>query len=166
MFQLQDSSAADLRNICGRMPQAPLTSCIRERGWSRSFGALVVLSGFTQGTGGNQQRLLACDMHVITELTEWGTCALQFARFCGWNAAGHKPAVCKVLDRVAQAEDPDTRVWIGGHCTPRNVGLPSFRRFQRNISGSHHTSQACPMFKRLGSCCGATFFVVLREEHA
>ena len=79
------------------------------------------------------------------------------------NAAGHKPAVCEVLDRVA-AEDPDTRVWRLSEVATERQGLvvvalatliswlPSFRRFQRNMSGAPHTSQACPMFKRLGSC--------------
>ena len=28
-----------------------------------------------------------------------------------WNAAGHKPAVCEVLDKVAQADDPEANVW-------------------------------------------------------
>ena len=76
-----------------------------------------------------------------------------------WNAAGHKPAVWEVLDRVAQAEDPDARVWRGSEVATERQGLllmrspfghPHFvvaqlQKIQRNMSGSHHTSQACPV---------------------
>ena len=40
-----------------------------------------------------------------------------------WNAAGHKPAVCEVLDRVAQAEDPHANVWRGSEVATERQGL-------------------------------------------
>ena len=40
-----------------------------------------------------------------------------------WNAAGRKPAVCEVLDRVAQAADPAAKVWKGSEVPPNQRGL-------------------------------------------
>ena len=40
-----------------------------------------------------------------------------------WNAAGRKPAVCEVLDRVAQAEDPHANVWRGSEVATERQGL-------------------------------------------
>ena len=40
-----------------------------------------------------------------------------------WNAAGHKPTVCEVLDRVAQANDPDANVWRESEVATERQGL-------------------------------------------
>ena len=40
-----------------------------------------------------------------------------------WNAAGRKPAICEVLDRVAQAADPAAKVWKGSEVLPNQQGL-------------------------------------------
>ena len=108
------------------------------------------------------------DVHTAVRQNLWihACVSINNGKTKVWNAAGHKPAGCEVLDTVAQAEDPDARVWRGPKwplnakvccCWDRPLAtltswLPSFRRFQRNMGGSLHTSQACPMFKRLGSC--------------
>ena len=43
-----------------------------------------------------------------------------------WNAAGRKPAICEVLDRVAQAADPAAKVWKGSEVLPNQQGLKIF----------------------------------------
>ena len=40
-----------------------------------------------------------------------------------WNGAGVKPAICEVLDRVAQAADPEAKVWKGSEVPPNQQGL-------------------------------------------
>ena len=40
-----------------------------------------------------------------------------------WNAGGRKPAICEVLDRVAQAADPAAKVWKGSEVLPNQQGL-------------------------------------------
>ena len=40
-----------------------------------------------------------------------------------WNAAGRKPAICEVSDRVAQAADPAAKVWKGSEVPPNQQGL-------------------------------------------
>ena len=40
-----------------------------------------------------------------------------------WNAAGRKPAICEVLDGVAQAADPAAKVWKGSEVPPNQQGL-------------------------------------------
>ena len=74
------------------------------------------------------------------------------------NAAGHKPAVCEVLDRVAQEDDPDANVWRGQNwplsvrvcccwehllVTPISL-MPSSERRQRNTNSFCHASRAHP----------------------
>ena len=39
-----------------------------------------------------------------------------------WNGAGVKPAICEVLDRVAQAADPEAKVWKGSEVPPNQQG--------------------------------------------
>ena len=43
-----------------------------------------------------------------------------------WNGAGQKPAICEVLDRVAQAADPGAKVWRGSEVPPNQQGLKIF----------------------------------------
>ena len=40
-----------------------------------------------------------------------------------WNGAGSKPDICEVLDRVAQAADPEAKVWKGSEVPPNQQGL-------------------------------------------
>ena len=40
-----------------------------------------------------------------------------------WNGAGSKPDICEVLDRVAQAADPEAKVWEGSEVPPNQQGL-------------------------------------------
>ena len=40
-----------------------------------------------------------------------------------WNGAGVKPAICEVLDMVAQAADPEAKVWKGSEVPPNQQGL-------------------------------------------
>ena len=106
---------------------------------------LALFCGSTQSFGGDQQgivgseKLLACmdDIFVITRPDRVGdvcTAVRQnlWIHACSrinngktkvWNAAGHKPAVCEVLDRVAQADDPDANVWRGSEVATERQGL-------------------------------------------
>ena len=99
-------------------------------------GALEVAhSQFTQG-----ERLFAFldDTFIVTPTAAgvghaYGCVEAALRTHCGiqvhvgktkvWNRAGNRPAICDVLERIAQAEHPRARVWRGSQVPSNEQGI-------------------------------------------
>ena len=120
----------------------------RGRGAGRSPDALAVFGGPTQGIGGEisrellgSEKLLAYlddiyisrpdrvgDVYTAVRQNLWTHACMSInnGKTKVWNAAGNKPAVCEVMDRIAQAEDPEANVWRGSEVATERQGLLLF----------------------------------------
>ena len=104
-----------------------------------SVGQHRALEAISRELLGSEKLLAYLGRHLCHYQTTivWATCTQQFARTCGhmravsinngktkvWNAAGNKPAVCEVMDRIAQAEDLEANVWRGSEVATERQGL-------------------------------------------
>ena len=60
---------------------------------------------------------------LATELYTHSRIRLNGGETQVWNAASVRPTACDYLERIAQAEDPDARVWRGSDLPTRDQGI-------------------------------------------
>ena len=91
------------------------------------------------------------DLHLVSKPD--GVGAFMAAKTHVWNRAGSKPKACDVLQRVAEAEDPDARVWRGAEVPTEEQGISKILPF---VIQKLHLAE---MFSKVPTCSSASLMI-------